>query len=92
MFFLYLSKHSQLTGNRKKKRTDVPWALHTVQSLLVLSCAPHRSAGSPTSVGDDVELNVHLHRETPLSVALSTHFVLVLTGFRSLCAYPWLCT
>lgn len=78
-------KQSHLTGNRmwsEKKHADVPLALHTVQSLLVSGCAPHRSAGSPTSVEDDDEMNVHLHP----SVAPSTHFVIVLTGFRSLCA------
>lgn len=92
-FFLHSSRHIHLIGNRmwsKKKHADVPWALHTVQSRLASSCAPHRSAGSPTSVEGDVALNT-LSQTHPW-LALSTHFIIVLTGFRSLCAYPWLCT
>lgn len=76
----------------KRKDADVPLALHTVQSLLVSSCGPHRSAGSPTRVEDDVALKNASTDKTPPSVALAKHSVIVLTGFRSLCAYPWLCT
>lgn len=43
-----------------RKHADVPLALRTVQSLLVSSCGPRQSAGSPTSVEDDVAVNVHL--------------------------------